>query len=33
MVNGLRMKAQAQLLNDHDVMELAGVKLEFYLKR
>jgi pSer/pThr/pTyr-binding forkhead associated (FHA) protein len=33
LVNGRRLNAQAQLLNDHDIMELAGVKLEFYLKR
>ena len=33
VVNGRRLTAQAELLNDHDIMELAGVKLEFYLKR
>jgi hypothetical protein len=33
LVNGHRLEAQAQSLNDHDIIELAGVKLEFYLKR
>jgi pSer/pThr/pTyr-binding forkhead associated (FHA) protein len=32
-VNGKTLDAQPHPLNDHDVVELAGVKLEFYLKR
>ncbi len=30
-VNGNAIGMQAHLLNDHDVIELAGVKMEFYL--
>jgi hypothetical protein len=32
VVNGRQLDAQAHGLNDHDVIELAGVKMEFYLK-
>jgi pSer/pThr/pTyr-binding forkhead associated (FHA) protein len=32
VVNGKLLDAQAHGLNDHDVIELAGVKMEFYLK-
>jgi pSer/pThr/pTyr-binding forkhead associated (FHA) protein len=32
VVNGKLLDAQAHALNDHDVIELAGVKMEFYLK-
>jgi FHA domain len=32
VVNGKHLDAQAHALNDHDVIELAGVKMEFYLK-
>ena len=31
-VNGKTLDAQAHPLNDHDVVELAGVKMEFFLK-
>jgi len=31
VVNGQSVGAQAHGLNDHDVIELAGVKMEFYL--
>ena len=31
-VNGRRLDAQACALNDHDIIELAGVKMEFYFK-
>jgi len=31
-VNGKPLDAQAHALNDHDVIELAGVKMEFFLK-
>jgi len=31
IVNGVSTGAQAFALNDHDVIELAGVKMEFYL--
>lgn len=33
VVNGKAIDAQARQLNDHDVIELAGVKMEFFLKR
>ena len=33
MVNGKTLDAQAHPLNDHDVVELAGVKMEFFLKK
>ena len=32
VVNGKQLDAQAHALTDHDVIELAGVKMEFYLK-
>ena len=32
IVNGKRLDAQATRLNDHDVIELAGVKMEFFIK-
>ena len=32
VVNGKPLHAQAHQLHDHDVIELAGVKMEFYLK-
>ena len=32
VVNGKHLDAQAHALDDHDVIELAGVKMEFYLK-
>jgi predicted component of type VI protein secretion system len=31
-VNGKALDAQAHALNDHDVIELAGIKMEFFLK-
>lgn len=33
VVNGKMIDAQAQHLRDHDVIELAGVKMEFFLKK
>ena len=33
LVNGVTLDAQARRLNDHDVIELAGVRMEFLLKR
>jgi pSer/pThr/pTyr-binding forkhead associated (FHA) protein len=33
VLNGKAIDAQAHQLNDHDVIELAGVKMEFFLKR
>ena len=33
VVNGKALDAQARQLNDHDVIELAGVKMEFFVKR
>jgi len=30
-VNGVSIGVQAHQLNDHDVIDLAGVKMEFYL--
>ena len=33
VLNGKAIDAQARQLNDHDVVELAGVKMEFFLKR
>jgi hypothetical protein len=33
VVNGKSAGAQAHSLNDHDVIELAGVKMEFYLAK
>lgn len=32
LVNGIPLKDQPHLLQDHDVIELAGIKMEFYLK-
>ena len=32
LVNGRRLDAQAHCLGDHDVIEVAGVKMEFFLK-
>lgn len=32
VVNGKALDAQAHPLNDHDVIELAGVKMEFFLR-
>lgn len=32
VINGQAIDAQARLLNDHDVIEIAGVKMEFFLK-
>jgi pSer/pThr/pTyr-binding forkhead associated (FHA) protein len=32
MVNGQTLDAQAHVLNDHDVIELAGIKMEFFFK-
>jgi len=32
VVNGKPLDAQAHALNDHDVIELAGVKMEFFIK-
>jgi septal ring-binding cell division protein DamX len=31
-VNGAQLGAQAQQLNDHDLIEIAGVKMEFFYK-
>ena len=31
-VNGVPLDAQPRQLNDHDIIELAGVKMEFFLK-
>jgi len=33
IINGKMIDAQAQPLQDHDVIELAGVKMEFFLKK
>lgn len=33
VVNGKALDAQARALNDHDVIELAGVKMEFFFKK
>jgi hypothetical protein len=33
VVNGKTLDAQAFALNDHDVIELVGVKMEFFLKK
>ena len=32
VVNGKPLDAQAHALNDHDVIELVGVKMEFFFK-
>ncbi|RCS57528.1 FHA domain-containing protein [Parvibium lacunae] len=31
-INGVAIGAEPQILNDHDVIELSGIKLEFYFK-
>jgi hypothetical protein len=33
VLNGRAIDAQARQLTDHDVIELAGVKMEFFFKR
>jgi pSer/pThr/pTyr-binding forkhead associated (FHA) protein len=33
VVNGKALDSQARQLNDHDVIELAGVKMEFFFKK
>ena len=33
VVNGRALDSQARQLNDHDVIELAGVKMEFFVKK
>jgi hypothetical protein len=33
LVNGVALTNQAHLLSEHDVIELAGIKMEFYYKR
>lgn len=33
IINGKMIDAQAQPLKDHDVLELAGVKMEFFIKK
>jgi len=32
VVNGQALDAQAHALTDHDVIEIAGIKMEFFLK-
>ena len=32
VINGHAIEAQAHQLNDHDVVEIAGIKMEFFLK-
>ncbi|HYN35590.1 MAG TPA: FHA domain-containing protein, partial [Actinomycetota bacterium] len=32
ILNGKSLDSQAHSLNDHDIVELAGVKMEFFLK-
>jgi len=32
VVNGVQLDAQAHQLNDHDVIEIAGIKMEFFFK-
>lgn len=32
VINGQAIDAQARVLNDHDVIEISGVKMEFFLK-
>ena len=32
VVNGKTLDAQAHQLNDHDIIELAGVKMEFFFR-
>ena len=31
-INGASLGAQARSLNDHDLIEIAGVKMEFFYK-
>jgi len=31
-VNGRALDAQARRLNDHDIIEIAGVKMEFFIR-
>ena len=33
VLNGQALDAQAHKLNDHDIIEIAGVKMEFFLKK
>lgn len=33
LLNGIPVSGQPQVLEDHDIIEIAGIKLEFYLKR
>lgn len=33
LLNGIAVSNQPQVLVDHDIIEIAGIKLEFYLKR
>lgn len=33
LLNGVAVGGQPHMLEDHDIIEIAGVKLEFYLKR
>jgi len=33
VVNGKALDAQARQLNDHDIIELAGVKMEYFIKK
>ena len=32
VVNGQQLNAQAHILHDHDIVELAGVKMEFFYR-
>ncbi|MCI0420609.1 MAG: hypothetical protein L0312_15520, partial [Acidobacteria bacterium] len=32
LLNGKTLDAQAHLLNDHDIIELGGIKMEFFYK-
>ena len=32
IVNGVMLDSQARPLTDHDVIEIAGIKMEFFLK-
>lgn len=33
LLNGIAVSRQPHVLEDHDIIEIAGIKLEFYLKR
>ena len=33
VINGKALDNQARQLSDHDVIELAGVKMEFFIKK